>query len=73
MDAIKKDYKSGDGKEKDKWNCIANDVVIARKGKRGMPFCPCLEASLRRVLWLKKGTFHLPFQFGKDISGLLKF
>lgn len=35
---------------------ITHDVIIAQKGKRGMPFCPYLEVSLRRVLWLKKGT-----------------
>lgn len=41
--------------ERDKWNRIADDVIIARRGKRGTPFCPYLEVSLRRVLWLKKG------------------
>ena len=67
-----KEYKSGERKEKDKWNCITSDV-IAQTGKRGMPVCPYLEVSLRRVFWLKKGTFHLLFQFGKDISDLLNF
>lgn len=42
--------------ERDKWNRITDDVIIAQKGKRGMPLCPYLEVSLRRVLWLKKGT-----------------
>lgn len=37
-----------------------------------MPFCLYLSVSLRRVLWLKKGTVSPAFQCGKDVSGLLR-
>lgn len=58
-------------KETGEWNCIT-DIITAQKETRD-DIRPSLEMSLRRFFGYRKGQFCLPFQFGKDISGLLNF